>query len=501
MTNTIGKSMFPLKSSYQLLSGLKLRYDQLQVQLATGERHANLAEMGSDRFFNLTMRARLDKLDGYSNTMKTVGLRLEVLDTTVSRLDKIQSTQRTSVTPGAYGTGNVNFATTPSVARTAFDEVVDLLNADVAGRYLFAGSKTDTEPVAKAADLMDGVAGRAGFKQVAGERKLADRGADGLGRLTLSSAANQVTLAEDGTHPFGLKLSTLSTSSADITLTQPTGSPPSLGVSFGTPLPVAGSTVTLSFTLPDGTSDAITLTATTGTPGPGEFQIGATADATASNFAASLQTAIGSVADTTMAAASTYAAADNFFNGQGTQVMRVDGPPFESATALVQGTSSNTVLWYRGENSTNPRATVDARVDDGTSVRYGAQANETGLANLVRTLAAMAIETYPNSDTTSSKRFDAMASRQLDRLSNERVNEPGSVKVIAVELSLAKVTMGNVEARQTAHKANLETMLADIVAIPPEEVSVELLALKTRLEASYATTSMVSQLSLVNYLR
>ena len=37
-----------------------------------------------------------------------------------------------------------------------------------------------------------------------------------------------VTLAEDGTHPFGLKLSTLSTTSAGITLTQPAGAPPSL---------------------------------------------------------------------------------------------------------------------------------------------------------------------------------------------------------------------------------------------------------------------------------
>jgi flagellar hook-associated protein 3 FlgL len=498
---TIGKSMFPLKTSYQLLSSMKERYDKLQVQLATGERHATLGEMGSDRFFNLTMRSRLDKMEGYSNTMTAVNLRLEVLDTTMSRLDTIQSTQRSSVTPGGHGTGNVNFASGPSVSRARFDEVLDLLNADVAGRYLFSGGKTDTQPVASATEIMDGAGGRAGFKQVAGERLLADRGSDGLGRLDLTTTANLVELAEDGTHPFGVKLSTLSSSSADITLTQPTGAPPALGVSFttGSP-PVAGSTVTIGITLPDGTSDAITLTATTGTPGEGQFQIGATGDATAASFSAALQASVTKVVDTTMAAASTYAAAGNFFNTQGTQVMRVDGPPFESATSLVAATNSTTVLWYQGENGTNPRASVDAQVDDGTSVRYGVQANETGIATLVQTLAAMSVQTFSNSDPTSGDRFDAMALRQMDRLSGDRVNEPGSIKVILIELSLAQTTMGNVQERQTSQRAQLETMLADIETIPPEEVSMEILALKTRLEASYATTSLVSQLSLVNYL-
>jgi hypothetical protein len=72
--------------------------------------------------------------------------------------------------------------------------------------------------------------------------------------------------------------------------------------------------------------------------------------------------------------------------------------------------------------------------------------------------------------------------------------------VIAIELALAKTTMGNVSERQTTYKAQLETMLAEIETIPPEEVAMEILALKTRLEASYQTTSLVAQLSLVNYL-
>lgn len=497
--STIGKSMFPLQTSMRLITGMKERYDQLQGQLATGQRASNLAEMGASRFYDLSMRSRIARMESYGDTMTAVNLRLDVFDTTLSRLDKIEAEQRTSAVPGGRGTGNINFATAPATSLTRLDEVLSLLNTDVDGRYLFGGGRTDQKPVATASEVMDGASGRAGFRTVLGERIAADAG-NGLGRLGIATATDTVTLAEDGTHPFGLKLSTLSSSSGDIVLTQPAGAPPQLGVQFNTAtLPVAGSTVTTSFTMPDGTSEAVTLKAVSGTPGAGEFQIGADGDTTAASFAAALDTSIRDLVGTKLATASTCAAADNFFNGHGQPVLRVSGPP-ATATALVNATASDTVMWYRGEDSADARGSVNAKVDDGTTVRYGVQANETGILELVRSLASMAATTFPDADATSAGRFDALASRQIDNLSEGNNNQPGSIEVIGVSLALAKTTIGNTQERHTAHKAQLETMLSDIETVAPEEVSMEILALKTRLEASYATTSLVSQLSLVNYL-
>lgn len=592
---TIGKSMFPLKTSYQYISAMKDRYDKLQGQLASGQRAANLAELGSDRFFDLSMRARLSRISSYADTMTTVNLRLDVLDKAISRLDTIEADQRTSAIPGGYGSSNVNFEITPTTSRARLDEVLDLLNSQIDGRYLFSGGLSDKRAVQSSSALLDGEAGRAGFRTIVNERYLADAGTGSMGRLTTTTTAALVELAEDGTHPFGLKLSTLSTSSADIALTQPGGAPPTLGVQFGATLPIEGATVTMGFTLPDGTEESITLSAVTGTPGEGEFQLGVPtpgttmataatlataagtltingedfainigddanaiaalinanalvgvtatvgtgADAgkliltgntpttdvdvtatvagigiavgtyaaptaeenTAANFATALQGSIQHLVETRLVAASTYAAAENFFNGQGDQVMRVDGPPFETATALIAGTPTNTVFWYGGEDSANPRNSVNAKVDDSTTVRYGVQANESGLVELVRSLAAMAVSSFSTADPTSGERFDAMAARQINRLSEGHNNEKGSIEVISVELSLAKTTMGNVSERQTAHKAQLESMLADIENIPTEEVAMEILALRTRLEASYEATALVAQLSLVNYLR
>jgi flagellin-like hook-associated protein FlgL len=492
--------MFPLANGIKNITAMKERYDKLQLQMATGEKAATLAEMGSTRYFDLALRQRMARMEGFQDTISTVNLRLEVLDSTISRIDTIEGDARAAALSGGGGTSGINFQTAPTLAMSRLDEVLTLLNTDIAGRYMFGGNLTDKKPVALPSEVMNGVGGRAGFKQVAGERKLADLGTDHLGRLDITTATNTVTLAEEAT-VFGMKLSGVTTTSANIAVTAPTGAPPSLTVQFGATLPTAGDKVQVNFTLPDGTEEQIILVATTDTPGPGQFQIGVDADATAANFSAALEDSVKGLAEGAMVSASAYAAAENFFNGQGQAVQRVDGPPFDTATGYVTGTVADTVLWYSGEDSTYPRNTVTARVGEGTNVGYGVQANELGFVNLVQSLAALAVQDFPDADPTSEQRYTAMMSRQAERLADTKDNNAGSLAAISVELGLALSTTGAVGERHTAHAAQLGNMLEQIEEAPTEEIAMELLALKTRLEASYQTTALLSQLSLVNYLR
>ena len=117
--------------------------------------------------------------------------------------------------------------------------------------------QTQTKPVANAKRAANGVGGRAGFIQgCAEERKLADMGTgpDHLGRLTITPPApgtGQLTLSEDGDHPFGYKLSTSSSSTGDITVTTNT-TPPQQGTGgqFGATLPVEGDKVTVDSRCP-----------------------------------------------------------------------------------------------------------------------------------------------------------------------------------------------------------------------------------------------------------
>jgi flagellin-like hook-associated protein FlgL len=208
------------------------------------------------------------------------------------------------------------------------------------------------------------------------------------------------------------------------------------------------------------------------------------------------------VGQTALEAASVYEASDNFFNGQGETIQRIDGPPFETATTLIAATSTNTVSWYTGENAaTGARQTVQSRVDEATNVSYGVQANEHGLVELMRALSALAVEDYPSGDPNANERFNAMTNTQLQRLANSNNSQPGSIELIQLDLSIAGATTGNTKERHNTYKVQLDTMLADIEHVSNEEVAMELLSLRTRLQASFQATSMISQLTLVNYVR
>lgn len=267
--------------------------------------------------------------------------------------------------------------------------------------------------------------------------------------------------------------------------------------------PVAGDKLTFSFTLPDGKVSSIELTAVTGTPlNKGEFQIGANTAATASNIKAALDTGLLVLGKTELKAASTYAATDNFVNGKGEAVMRVDGPNYATATTMSAASALNTVFWYTGGDAVgSARNSVSSRIDNNTVVNYGVQGNEDGILDMVRALGAMASSDFPPGDTTSRDHYAAMAREQYSRLSEANNSKPGSIEVMALELGVAKSSTEAAAQRHITYKDQLETMLAGIEATPMEEVAAQLLNIKTRLEASYQTMSILSQLTLVNYMR
>jgi flagellin-like hook-associated protein FlgL len=73
--------------------------------------------------------------------------------------------------------------------------------------------------------------------------------------------------------------------------------------------------------------------------------------------------------------------------------------------------------------------------------------------------------------------------------------------MIAAELGNARVNVDSVSGRQDNYKAQLQGMIDDISTVPKEDVAMEILALQTRLQASYQATSLIAQLSLVNYIK
>src|SRR5690606_36848425 len=225
------------------------------------------------------------------------------------------------------------------------------------------------------------------------------------------------------------------------TVSGPAGVPPAVDVSFSATLPNAGERLTLMLALSDGTSQTVVLEATHDTPpGPGAFTIGADADTTAAIFD----------------------------EGAGVP-LRVDGPPFYTATALVAGTAADTVFWYQGENGPgSARASAVARVDDTLTVDYGTRANEKPLATVMSAVGVLAAEAFDEADVDDPARYAALAGRVAQKLTF-----PGqqSVDGLISELGHKQVALGRAEERHAAARNVAMNLLQDTEGVDPYEIS------------------------------
>jgi flagellar hook-associated protein 3 FlgL len=404
------------------------------------------------------------------------------------------------------------------------------------------------------------------------------------------------------------------------TVTGPAGSPAAISIALGATNPNPGDQISITFNLPDGTTDSVQLTASSATPLPtGSFAIGTTPAQTSQNLNAALNTAIGTLANTSLVAASAVEAGNEFFGpgtatgnavnnkaatpapitgatllsgaantdslstnfapgdtitvdgtpitfvasgATGNQVnvtdsvqtllskidsitgtsvpstvsggaitlrtdsasslnvtssnpaafaalgfgstvtavqspLRVSGPPFSTATSLVND-PAGTVVWYTGNNSPNPRASATALVDSGIAVNYGAQANEQAIRQQIEGVAVYAAVTVSPTGANSSAQIAALS----QRIATNLTPQPGQQQIsdIQTDFANAQTTMQAATARQSQTQTVLQNIVDQTENASTQQVASEILALQTTLQASYETTSMLAGLTLTKFL-
>ena len=639
----------------QAVLNLNNQLTNLSTQLATGQKSTTYAGMGINEGFAVAARSQLSNISAFGDTITNVNTIIGAANTALQSLTSIATTVQGDASTTSQDLNSTGQTIGQDNARSQLISMVGILNTQVGNRYIFSGSAINTPAVASADAILNGSGTQAGLKQLIAERAQAD-GTTGLGRLVISSptttgvapaTTTSFSVSEDAAgSPFGLKLSSVSSTLTGATVTGPSGSPASVSFSFGsTTNPNPGDQVTVNFKLPDGTTSSVTLTATTQNPPPtGSFLIATTAGTpdpatTAQNLNTALNSAIGTLANTTLVAASAVAAGNNFFDpsssttgavadnqggapitsttalsgttanslttgfqngdaitvdgttitfsnaatsltgpiyninpttgtvgnllsaidsitgtttpssidggaitintpnaanfsisasssdpsaqsalaalgfssGAGTATttasgttisaiqppLRVSGSPLSSATSLVNG-SANTVAWYTGNNSPDPRASSTALVDSGIAVQYGMQANEQAIRQQLEGVAVYAAMTESPTATNSPAQAAALSSRIATNLTSQ----PGQQQIsdIQTDLANAQTTMQAASARQSQTQTQLQNMVDATENVSTEQVASQILALQNALSASYQTTSILSKLTLTNFL-
>jgi flagellar hook-associated protein 3 FlgL len=309
----------------QSLLNLNNQLTTLQSQLTTGKKSTSYAGMGVNEGFAIAARAQLANISAFSDTMSNINTNIGIANTALQSMVDIGTTVLNSANSSMQGLNSAGQTIAQQTATSQLSSMLGILNMQAGDRYLFSGSAINTPSVASIDDILNGTTTQAGLKQVISERQQAD-GTTGLGRLVITSpTATSVQVAEDvAGSPFGLKLSAISSSLTGATVTGPAGSPAAVSIDLGATNPNNGDKVSFAFTLPDGTTESIQLTASSATPPPvGSFAIGANSTVTSANLKAALNTAIGTLANTSLVAASAIAAGNDFFSSAGTATASV----------------------------------------------------------------------------------------------------------------------------------------------------------------------------------
>jgi flagellar hook-associated protein 3 FlgL len=366
----------------QAVLNLNNQLTNLSTQLATGEKSTTYSGMGSGEDFAIAARSQLSSISAFTTTITNVNTNINAANTALQALSSISTDMQGDATSTPQDLNSSGQTIGQQNASTEFSSVIGILNTQAGDRYLFSGSAINTPATADASTIMNGSGTQAGLKQVIAERAAAD-GTNGLGRLVISTPTTTGTapatttsfsVAEDSAgSPFGLKLSSVTSSLTGATVSGPSGSPAAVSFSFGSTNPNPGDQVTVNFNLPDGTTTSIQLTASSSTPAPANtFAIGATPAATAANLNAALNTAIGTAANTTLVAASAVEAGNQFFDPSSSATGAVATNQATPPTAI---TSATALSGAAGTNSLSPSfANGDTITVNGKTISFSATA-------------------------------------------------------------------------------------------------------------------------------
>lgn len=495
-----------IRAERNTASLLSMRYElqDLQRQLASGRRSETYGGLGDQRVSSLTFRNQTGIADGYSSVIDLTAIRLKVMTQSTSELKTLTEKARSVMLQTRGTSGYPEITSAVQQIQAQFEQMITSLNNQHEGLYLYSGRTRDIKPVVDANTMMLGDGTNAGLRQVIDERRQADLGATGLGRMTTALVGATVTLSEDAVgNPFGIKLVAGSAGGgmSNVTVTGPAGAPLAVDFAF-TGQPLTGERLSVTVTLPDGKTTNLGFAVdTAGTADDTIFSLGATPAATAANLESAIISRLTSIGQGELRSASGLVAAQEFFSGSNTTPPpRVAGPPFNTSVAYAVPGARPTVIWYQGDDDTSvaARDTQRSEVDSGTSVGLGARANEAAFRDSLVALGMFLADDYPPGFTSTQDRFDAASARAIQLFNS--TGGPNAILEANGDFGLATAQVQAAKTRHQDRKEFLSGLLSEIESVKTEEVAVKLTSLQTQLEASYQITSRLSQLSLVNYL-
>jgi flagellar hook-associated protein 3 FlgL len=128
------------------LSQTRARISDEQSQVSSGVKSLTYAGISPDVNRLITLETAHARVDQYVANNNLIANRLQTMEGNVSQLFDVATNLKTLLV-NSLNNNNASSLNLSAQAETQLQQVASLLNAKLGGRYLFAGSRTDTQPV------------------------------------------------------------------------------------------------------------------------------------------------------------------------------------------------------------------------------------------------------------------------------------------------------------------------------------------------------------------
>jgi len=146
--STLGQSDL-LRSQFKTLQG---GIQQLQTQVATGEKTQRYGDLGAQATLDISLRNQATLIDNFKNSISNLSIRTNLMDQSLSTIhDTALAVQNQAFATPSFSAQRINIVAS---AKAAIDQITQSLQTSVDGRNLFGGTMTQSNPVTGSATLL-----------------------------------------------------------------------------------------------------------------------------------------------------------------------------------------------------------------------------------------------------------------------------------------------------------------------------------------------------------
>lgn len=134
------------------MSKLQLDINRIQQQITSGKKTDRYGDLAALAPLDISLRNKGEQLTGFKNNIQTLKARTDIIDNTLTVVrSQVLDMRNIALANKMFDTGRADITMR---AQAAVKDVMQKLQANVDGRFLFAGVATDTPPMADSSALL-----------------------------------------------------------------------------------------------------------------------------------------------------------------------------------------------------------------------------------------------------------------------------------------------------------------------------------------------------------